>query len=138
MFDKTWKTCQADVKFQNSKWFFESVQRNSLLKKILWYYSFKGFWGEIRNWKDGTTLVQKTHDASEHHVLHVRYQLRQKIPKISSIKQIKIINQQDFGGHAILVVRNPYDAILSTHNFLYAGHHAKAPIKNYEREGNYF
>jgi hypothetical protein len=55
-----------------------------------------GLWGEIRQWNDGTTLVQKTHDASKHHVL------------------------KDFDGRGILIVRNPYDAILSTHNFLYA------------------
>ena len=27
-----------------------------------------GLWGEIRDWKDGTTIVQKTHD---HHPDHV-------------------------------------------------------------------
>ena len=31
-----------------------------------------GLWGEIRSWEDGTTLVQKTHDASKHHVQKVR------------------------------------------------------------------
>ena len=70
-----------------------------------------GFWGEIRDWRDGTTLVQKTHDASRAHV------------------------QDDFGGRAILVVRNPYAAILSTHNFLYAGHHGRAPEGNFRRKG---
>ena len=30
-------------------------------------------------------------------------------------------------------LRNPYDAILSTHNFMYAGHHGKAPPRNYAR-----
>jgi hypothetical protein len=33
------------------------------------------------------------------------------------------------------VLRNPYEAILSQHNFLYAGHHGKAPIANFERKG---
>ncbi len=27
-----------------------------------------GLWGEIRNWEDGSTIVQKTHDAGEDHV----------------------------------------------------------------------
>ena len=27
-----------------------------------------GFWGEMRGWSDGTTIVQKTHDASKDHV----------------------------------------------------------------------
>ncbi|TRY81105.1 hypothetical protein TCAL_07795 [Tigriopus californicus] len=30
-----------------------------------------GLWGEIRNWADGTTIVQKTHDANEAHVTKV-------------------------------------------------------------------
>ena len=30
-------------------------------------------------------------------------------------------------------MRNPYKAILSTHNFLYAGHHGRAPAKNFHR-----
>ena len=46
-----------------------------------------GLWGEIRQWNDGTPIVQKTHDASKHHV------------------------QKDFEGRGILIVRNPYDAI---------------------------
>ena len=44
---------------------------------------------------------------------------------------------QDFEGRGILIVRNPYDAILSTHNFLYAGHHGKAPKENFKRKGKY-
>ena len=33
-----------------------------------------GLWGEIRKWDDGTTIVQKTHDASKHHVLKVYFE----------------------------------------------------------------
>jgi hypothetical protein len=72
-----------------------------------------GLWGEIRSWEDGTTIVQKTHDSNKHHVL------------------------KDFGGRAILILRNPYDAILSTHNFMYAGHHGRAPARNYARGGKF-
>lgn len=68
-----------------------------------------GLWGEIRSWEDGTTIVQKTHDANKHHV------------------------QEDFKGRAILILRNPYDAILSTHNFMYSGHHGRAPARNFAR-----
>ena len=32
---------------------------------------FLGLWGEIRSWEDGTTIVQKTHDANKHHVQEV-------------------------------------------------------------------
>ena len=42
---------------------------------------------------------------------------------------------QDYGGRGILILRNPYAAILSDHNFLYAGHHGKAPAENYKRKG---
>ncbi|XP_059097809.1 WSCD family member AAEL009094-like [Tigriopus californicus] len=69
-----------------------------------------GLWGEIRNWADGTTIVQKTHDANEAHVT------------------------KDFEGRAILLLRNPYAAILSDHNFLFAGHHGRAPPSNYARK----
>ena len=24
----------------------------------------RGYWGEVRDWRDGTTIVQKTHDSS--------------------------------------------------------------------------
>ncbi len=34
---------------------------------------FSGFWGEIRGWQDGTTIVQKTHDASKNHVIQVLF-----------------------------------------------------------------
>lgn len=88
----------------------------SLRKNTRLYFQkarfFAGLWGEIRSWRDGTTIVQKTHDASQHHV------------------------QRDFKSRGILILRNPYEAILSKHNFLYGSHHGKAPITNYDRNGN--
>lgn len=71
--------------------------------------SVQGLWGEIRSWEDGTTIVQKTHDSDINHI------------------------KGDFGGRAVLLLRNPYEAILSTHNFMYAGHHGRAPLKNFAR-----
>ena len=44
---------------------------------------------------------------------------------------------QDFAGRGIVIIRNPYEAILSMHNFLYAGHHGTAPSNNFKRKGNY-
>eukprot|EP00095_Tigriopus_kingsejongensis_P011216 maker-scaffold669_size115232-snap-gene-0.22 protein:Tk11216 transcript:maker-scaffold669_size115232-snap-gene-0.22-mRNA-1 annotation:"wsc domain-containing protein 1" len=41
----------------------------------------------------------------------------------------------DFQGRAIVVLRNPYAAILSDHNFLFAGHHGRAPSSHYARKG---
>ena len=49
---------------------------------------------------------------------------------------LTIATSQDFGGRAVLIVRNPYAAILSDHNFIYAGHHGSAPLHNFERKGN--
>jgi len=68
-----------------------------------------GLWGEVRVWNDGTTIVQKTHDASPFHV------------------------QKDFQGRGVLIIRNPYEAILSCHNFMYGGHHGQAPTSNYQK-----
>lgn len=68
-----------------------------------------GLWGEIRDWQDGTTIVQKTHDSHPDHV------------------------KNDFGGRGILILRNPYDAILSDHNFLFGGHMGVGPPTNYDR-----
>ena len=28
-----------------------------------------GLWGEIRDWREGSTIVQKTHDADGRHVM---------------------------------------------------------------------
>ena len=40
---------------------------------IVFYNVFNilGLWGEVRAWNDGTTVVQKTHDASKGHVQEV-------------------------------------------------------------------
>ena len=68
----------------------------------------RGYWGEIRDWRDGTTIVQKTHDADPDLV-------------------------KEFGGRAILILRNPYDAILSKFHYLYGGHHGVASEEHFER-----
>ena len=65
-----------------------------------------GMWGEIRDWRDGTTLVQKTHDPAP---------------------------AAGFRGRAVVIVRSPYQAILSKHNYLYAGHTGTAPTESYTR-----
>ena len=35
-----------------------------------------GFWGEIRDWRDGTTVVQKTHDGGAQ---YIRSECREKV-----------------------------------------------------------
>merc|ERR1712062_466171 len=69
-----------------------------------------GFWGEIRDWRDGTTIVQKTHDGGAQYIREV------------------------FKGRGILILRNPYDAVLSKLNYLYGGHRGASSIEQFERE----
>ena len=55
-----------------------SSQKNNLFLLFFHFittvkiWSISGLWGEIRSWEDGTTIVQKTHDANKHHVQTVR------------------------------------------------------------------
>merc|ERR1711936_70942 len=68
-----------------------------------------GYWGEIRHWRDGTTIVQKTHDGDAQYIREV------------------------FNGRGILILRNPYDAVLSKLNFLYGGHRGASSVKLFQR-----
>ncbi|XP_068231867.1 uncharacterized protein [Palaemon carinicauda] len=68
-----------------------------------------GYFGELEHWTQGTTIVQKTHDCGPNHI-------------------------EAFNKSAILLLRNPYRAILSFHNYLFAGHTGFAPITNYRRK----
>ena len=40
-----------------------------------------GLWGEIRDWRDGSTIVQKTHDAEGGHVTEVGDCARNERPR---------------------------------------------------------
>ncbi|XP_057378355.1 sialate:O-sulfotransferase 1-like [Daphnia carinata] len=68
-----------------------------------------GFWGELADWDAGVTCVQKTHDSGANHI------------------------KSFSGGRSIFLNRNPYEAILSFHNFLYGGHIGHAPSSNFQR-----
>lgn len=68
-----------------------------------------GFWGELADWNGGETVVQKTHDYGLDHI------------------------RSFSNGRAIFLTRNPYDAVLSFHNFLYGGHTGYAPSADYVR-----
>ncbi|KAK2720689.1 sialate:O-sulfotransferase 2-like isoform X1 [Artemia franciscana] len=74
---------------------------------------FSGFLGELADWSSGETIVQKTHDFGEGN-----------IKKFVSNNKIK----------AVLVIRNPYDAIISYHNYIYGGHNGFAPKKDFKRQ----
>ncbi|XP_076054693.1 uncharacterized protein LOC143033305 isoform X2 [Oratosquilla oratoria] len=68
-----------------------------------------GYYGELDSWKSGRTVAQKTHESNPTHV-------------------------KDFNGTGILIIRNPYRAILSHHNFIFGGHTGFAPVSNYRRK----
>ncbi|XP_066985112.1 uncharacterized protein [Macrobrachium rosenbergii] len=68
-----------------------------------------GYYGELEYWAQGTTIAQKTHDCGPKHI-------------------------KAFDKSVILLLRNPYRAILSFHNYLFAGHTGFAPIMNYRRK----
>ena len=105
----------VDLYFQGKIIFFSifklpSIQHLSILSKKIIIIKFLGFWGELAEWNSGVTIVQKTHDAGPQHIA-------------------------TFDSGAILVLRNPYDAVLSFHNFIYGGHTGFAPSNNYQRPG---
>lgn len=88
-----------------------TLQKNDNVTAV---YRVTGFWGETADWDSGVTCVQKTHDSGKEHIVTFS------------------------GGKGILLCRNPYEAILSFHNFLYGGHTGFAPSKNFDRKGSKF
>ena len=65
-----------------------------------------GHYGEGRDYKDGSTIMQKTHHRSLYLDKYKGYELKWRETHIMT-----------FQGRAVLVVRNPYKAILSYWNF---------------------
>ena len=72
----------------------------------------KGLYGEAREYSDGSTLLQKTHHAMP----------QSKIFKL----EWRLDHIRKFGGRAVLVVRNPYKAIISFYNFYQTGSQKKS------------
>jgi hypothetical protein len=55
-----------------------------------------GLWGEIRDWEEGSTIVQKTHDAGEEIVKEVGVLINQNVctfitRKILTLNEIRFI-----------------------------------------------
>ncbi len=73
---------------------------------------FSGFRGEREPWTKGTTVVVKTHRFDEEHV--------------------KAFDS------AILIVRDPYKAIISEHNRKFGGHTGYAPEAQYKKGSGKF
>jgi len=65
-----------------------------------------GHHGEGREYKDGSTIMQKTHHRSIYIERYRQYDFKWREDHVSS-----------FEGRAVLVIRNPYKAILSYWNF---------------------
>ncbi|CAH0394429.1 unnamed protein product [Bemisia tabaci] len=74
----------------------------------------KGFFGERESPDCGCTSVQKTHG----------FALAGAVPKLPTEKTAEV---SLFNGRAILLLRNPYEALLSYRNYLYGGHTGFAP-----------
>ena len=68
-----------------------------------------GHYGEARNYSDGSTLLQKTH----HNAVY-RFGLEWRKQHV-----------RQFGGRGVLVIRNPYNAIISYFNYQETGGHTK-------------
>ena len=71
-----------------------------------------GHYGEARNFSDGSTLLQKTHHSALH---QSALEWRQK-----HIRQ--------FGGRGVLVIRNPYKALISYYSLLQTGGHTRTMV----------
>ncbi|XP_069693741.1 sialate:O-sulfotransferase 1-like [Periplaneta americana] len=79
----------------------------------------KGFYGEAVPPDCGCTVVQKTHGFALEGLVPVSLSQR--------TAELKL-----FRGRGILLVRNPYEALLSYRNFLYGGHTGFAPHSRFK------
>ena len=73
-----------------------------------------GHYGEARNFNDGTTILQKTHHRALYVSQYKHYGLDWRKHHV-----------QQFSGRGVLVIRNPYKAILSYWNFKRTKSHTK-------------
>ena len=78
-----------------------------------------GHYGEGRDYKDGSTILQKTHHRSLYVDRYKEYGLQWREDHI-----------QTFQGRAVLVIRNPYKAILSYWNFFNTKSHTSVIGEN--------
>ena len=73
-----------------------------------------GHYGEARYYNDGSTLLQKTHHRAPYVAQYTKYGLDWRIHHVRL-----------FGGRGVLVIRNPYKAILSYWNFMRTKSHTE-------------
>ena len=73
-----------------------------------------GHYGEGRDYNEGSTILQKTHHRAPY------------VPQYDKLGlDWRIHHVRLFGGRGVLVIRNPYKAILSYWNFIRTGSHTK-------------
>jgi len=82
-----------------------------------------GFYGEAVPPDCGCTAVQKTHGFALEGFVPAKLGQR--------TAEVKL-----FRGRGILLLRNPYEALLSYRNFLYGGHTGFAPHSRFKGPGN--
>ena len=73
-----------------------------------------GYFGEVVNFRDGSTIVQKTHHRSIYQSTYNNYNLQWRQKHV-----------QSFGGRGVMVIRNPYRAVLSYWNYKTMKSHTK-------------
>ena len=78
-----------------------------------------GHLGELRNFRDGSTILQKTHHRAIYPDGYGHFNLTWRIEHINQ-----------FNGRAVVVVRNPFNSILSYWNFYQTGSHTVSADKN--------
>ena len=78
-----------------------------------------GHLGELRNFSDGSTILQKTHHRAIYPYGYRQYNLTWRIEHIN-----------EFYGRAVVVVRNPFNSILSYWNFYRTGSQTATADKN--------
>ena len=84
-----------------------------------------GQYGEIRDHRDGSTILQNTHHRSVNDPFYLKYGPAWRREHVA-----------DFGGRGVLVIRNPYKAILSHWNWQGTQSHTKtAEFREFVRVG---
>ncbi|XP_065348218.1 sialate:O-sulfotransferase 2-like [Cloeon dipterum] len=78
----------------------------------------RGFYGEVMPPDCGCTSVQKTHG----------FALAGMVPPTAEQKRAELTL---FKGRGVLLLRNPYEAIISYRNYLYGGHTGFAPYDSF-------
>jgi len=76
--------------------------------------------GEVREWNDGSTIAQKTHQRTILEELYMKYEGYQAIDIYDNLQWRKDHVAQ-FGGRAIVIVRNPFKCVISYWTFLKTG-----------------